>query len=137
MLSRLLSHLLSHKGKKKKENPKAGTASNDHINYPLNSNHNFGQRSLFLRSISSSLSSFSTWSPSTVVSGQNLNAGHFSQPTTKAMGQIVMWFTPLNNELERRPVEVIIQELMEKVLRYRNKYYNGSNVKSSRRKEKK
>jgi hypothetical protein len=27
-------------GKKKKENPKAGTATNDHINYPLNSNHN-------------------------------------------------------------------------------------------------
>ena len=40
MLSRLLGHLLSHKGKKKKENPKAGTANNDHINYPLNSNHN-------------------------------------------------------------------------------------------------
>ena len=40
MLSRLLSHLLSHEGKKKKENPKAGTATNDHINYPLNSNYN-------------------------------------------------------------------------------------------------
>ena len=36
----MLSRLLSHKGKKKKENPKAGTATNDHINYPLNSNHN-------------------------------------------------------------------------------------------------
>jgi len=36
----MLSRLLSHKGKKKKENPKANTATNDHINYPLNSNHN-------------------------------------------------------------------------------------------------
>ena len=45
----LLSHFLSHKGKKKKENPKAGTATNDHINYPLNSNHNFGQRLFFFR----------------------------------------------------------------------------------------
>ncbi|SVD05351.1 uncharacterized protein METZ01_LOCUS358205, partial [marine metagenome] len=39
--------------------------------------------------------------PSTVVSGQNLNAGHFSHPTAMAMGQIVMWFTPFNKELER------------------------------------
>ena len=41
-----------------------------------------------------------SWSPRTVVSGQNENAGHFSQPTAKAMGQIVMWFTPLDNGFE-------------------------------------
>jgi len=29
-----------------------------------------------------------------------------------AMGQIVMWFTPFNKELERTPVKAIIQELM-------------------------
>ena len=41
-----------------------------------------------------------------------MNAGHFSQPTAKAMGQIVMWFTPFNKELERTPVKAIIQKLM-------------------------
>jgi hypothetical protein len=41
-----------------------------------------------------------------------LNAGHFSQPTAKAMGQIVMWFTPFNKELERTPVKDIIQALV-------------------------
>ena len=107
----MLSRLLSHKGIKKKQNPKANTATNDHINYPLNSNHNlvigysspassflffsggkFSSQTLF----DGSISSFSSWSPSTVVSGQNENAGHFSQPTAKAMGQIVMWFTSFN-----------------------------------------
>ena len=34
------------------------------------------------------------WSPSTVVSGQNLNAEHFLHPTAMAMGQIVMCITP-------------------------------------------
>ena len=47
-----------------------------------------------------------------VVSGQNSNMGHFSHPTAKAMGQIVMWFTPLNDELERTPVKAIIDELL-------------------------
>ena len=51
------------------------------------------------------------WSPSTVVSGQNENAGHFSHPTAKATGQIVMWFTPFNDELECTPVKAIIQKL--------------------------
>jgi hypothetical protein len=46
-----------------------------------------------------------------VVSGQNENAGHFPHPTAMAMGQIVMWFTPFNKELERTPVKAIIQEL--------------------------
>jgi len=36
----------------------------------------------------------------------------FSHPTARAMGQIVMWFTPFNKELERTPVKIIIQGLM-------------------------
>ena len=41
-----------------------------------------------------------------------MNAGYFSHPTAKAMGQIVMWFTPFNDELERTAVKAIIQKLM-------------------------
>jgi hypothetical protein len=69
---------------------------------------------LFFSSSSSAYlwySSFSSWSPSTVVSGQNENAGHFSHPTAMAMGQIAMWFTSFNDELERTPVKIIIQEM--------------------------
>ena len=40
MLVRLLYHLFHHKSIKKKNNSKDSRANNDHINYPLNSNHN-------------------------------------------------------------------------------------------------
>jgi len=40
MLIRLLNHLLRHKSIKKKNNSKDSSANSDHINYPLNSNHN-------------------------------------------------------------------------------------------------
>jgi len=108
MLIRLLNHLLRHKSIKKKNNSKDSSANSDHINYPLNSNHNLVIAYSFLDSsflffsvgkfssqtlLDESTSSSFCWSPRTVVSGQNLNAGHFSQPTATARGQIIMWFT--------------------------------------------
>ena len=41
------------------------------------------------------------WSPMTVVSGQNLNIGHFSQPTARAMGHKVITLTSFERDIIR------------------------------------